>query len=338
MNFAKWISFCLVVIGLYIVWEIRQLLLLLLTSVVLAISLNVIVKELQKRGIKRGFGVLISVLFLLTLLISSFWLIVPSLALQFQELIKLVPQGIQKLIIELNKIKDSLSPELTNSLPNSNQLALQLQPIINDLLGRGLSVLSGFLGSLLSGVLLLALTLMLLVDPEPYKLGLIRLFPYFYRPRIEQILNLCKDNLQKWLINIFGKIVIVTTLSFLGLLILGIPLVFVQAVLAGILTFIPYIGPVISVISPVAIAMLTSPWKPWLVLILYVLIYQLANQLLIRTIKKQTIVLIPATVILGEIFFATFLGFLGLFLALPLTLISGILLQEILIKDILDQW
>jgi predicted PurR-regulated permease PerM len=84
--------------------------------------------------------------------------------------------------------------------------------------------------------------------------------------------------------------------------------------------------------------MLSSRWKPWLVLILYVLIYQLAEKVLIPKLRKEQISLIPVTVIVGEIFFASFLGFLGLFLALPLTIISQILVKEILIKDILDRW
>lgn len=338
MSFAKWVSFFFVIIGLYVIWQIRQLLLLVLTAVVLAIGLNIAVKKFQQWGIKRSYGVFISIFLLLALLISFFWTVVPSLILQFQELVKLVPQGIQKLIFELNKIKDNLSPEFTNSLPNSSQLASQLQPIINDLLERGISFVSGFLGSLLSSLLLFALTLMLLVEPQPYKEGFIRIFPYFYRPRVEKILDVCHNRLEEWLADIFLTIIIVTVLSFCGLYLLKIPLVLAQAVLAGILGFIPYIGPIVSVISPVAIAMLSSAWKPWLVIILYVLIYQLTDRVLIPKLRKDRVILIPAAVILGEIFFAGFLGFLGLFLALPLTIISQILVKEILIKDILDRW
>lgn len=338
MKFANWISFCLVVIFLYIIWQIRQLLLLLLTAIVLAIGLNILVQQLEKWRIKRGYAVLISMILLLGLLFSFLWLIVPSLAIQIEQLIKLVPQGIDKLIIELNNIKDKFSPELTDSLPNLNQLATQLQPIINDLLGRGLSFVSGFLGGLLSSLLLLALTLMLLADPLPYRLGFIRLFPNFYRTRIEQILNLCENNLQEWLTDVFLKMFCVSLLTFCGLFFLGIPLVFAQAILAGLLSFIPYIGPIIALISPIAIAILDEPWKPWLVIILYILIDQLSEKLIISKLRKNRISLIPATVVLGEIFFAIFLGFLGLFLALPLTIISQILIKEILIKDILDQW
>ena len=338
MNFGKWVSFSSIVIALYILWQIKQLLLLLLTAVVLAIGLNILVRKLQKWGIKRGYAVSISVIILLSLLVVFSWLIVPSLVIQFQQLIDLVPQGIQKLIFELNKIKDNLSPELTESLPDTSQIIQQLQPLINELLARGFNFLSGFLGGLLSSLLLLALTLMLLADPQSYRQGFIRLCPYFYRPRVEQILTSCEKRLQEWLSYIFWKIIFVTGLSLIGLFILGVPLVLAQAVLAGILTFIPYIGPGISVIAPLAIALLISAWKPWLVLILYILIYQIGENILIPKIRKDGVKLIPVTVIVGEIFFASFLGFLGLFLALPLTIITEILVKEVLIKDILDQW
>lgn len=337
MNFAKWISFCIVVLCLYILWQMKQLLLLIITAVVLAIGLNILVKKLEKWQIKRNYAVLIAVGLLLGLLLGFVGLIIPSFAQEFQQLIKLVPLGIQKLIFELNEIKDNLSPEFTNSLPNSNQLLLQLEPIIKELLGRGLSFISGFLGVLLSGLLLLALTLMLLAEPQPYRQGFIRLFPYFYRPRIEQILNICENNLQEWLTDIFLKMFSVTVLTFCGLFLLNIPLVFAQAVLAGILAFIPYIGPMISVIFPVAIAILSEPWQPWIVLILYILIHQIAEKLIIPKLRKNRLSLMPVTVILGEVFFAGFLGILGLFLALPLTIISKILIKEILIKDILNQ-
>jgi predicted PurR-regulated permease PerM len=338
MTFAKWVSFSVVVISLYILWQIRQLLLLSLTAVVLAIALNILVGKLEKWNLKRSSALGISIALLLSLVISFFWLVVPSLIEQFQELIDLVPQGLQKIITFANGIKDKLSLELTNSLPNMDQIAKQLQPLLNELLARGLTVISGFLGGLLSSLLLLALTLMLLVDPLPYRNGFIRLFPYFYRERIGEILTSCGKKLEEWLTDIFLKIVTVSFLSFFCLLILGIPLALAQSVLAGILAFIPYIGPVIGVISPVAIALLISSWKPWLVLIIYIGIHQLAENIVIPKLRKNRISLVPVNVIVGEVFFASFLGFLGLFLALPLTIISEILIKEILIQDILDQW
>jgi predicted PurR-regulated permease PerM len=108
--------------------------------------------------------------------------------------------------------------------------------------------------------------------------------------------------------------------------------------LAGILTFIPNIGPALSVIPPIAIALLDTPWKALAVLILYILIQQVESNLLTPYVMAQQVSLLPAITLLAQVFFATFFGFLGLFLALPLTVVAQVWLKEVLVKDILDQW
>ncbi len=338
MNFAKWISFSVVIICIYILWQIRQILLLALTAVVFALTLNILVNKLMDFGFKRIYGILLSVASLFTLIILLFLILVPSLLSQFQELFTLVTQGINKLILELNNIKYYLSPDFTESLPDLEEILIQLQPILTNLYKKGFNVVFGFFGVLLSSLLLLALTLMILVDPLPYKQGFIRLFPNFYRPRINTILNQAQTDLEEWLADMFIKIISVTILTFFCLLILRVPLVFPQALLAGILAFIPYIGPSISVISPMAIAFLYSPWISWLILIMYIAIYQITDKIIIPKLRKNRVVLISANVIIGEVIFANFLGLLGLFLALPLIIITQILIKEILINDIFDHW
>jgi predicted PurR-regulated permease PerM len=338
MNFAKWISFSIVIIFIYILWQIRQILLLALTAVVLALTLNILVKKLTDLGFKRIFGILLSVLALFTIISLFFLILVPSLLSQFQELFTLVPRGINKLILDLDNLKYSLSPDFSDSLPDLEEILKQLQPIFSNLYKKGFNFVFGFFGVLLSSLLLLALTLMILVDPIPYKQGFIRLFPNFYRSRINTILCQAKIELEEWLVDTFIKITSVIILTFLCLLILQIPLVSPQALLAGILAFIPYIGPSISVIFPMAIAFLYSPWIPWLILILYIAIYQITDKIIIPKLRNNRVVLISANVIIGEVIFANFLGLLGLFLAFPLIIISQILIKEILIKDIFDNW
>lgn len=338
MNFAKWISFSIVIICIYILWQIKQILLLALTAVVLALTLNILVKKLTDLGFKRIFGILLSVVTLFAIIVLFFLILVPSLLSQFQELFTLVPRGINKLILELDNLKYSLSPDFSDSLPDLEEILKQLQPIFGNLYKKGFNFVFGFFGVLLSSLLLLALTLMILVDPIPYKEGFIRLFPNFYRSRINTILCQAKIELEEWLADTFIKITSVIILTFLCLLILQIPLVSPQALLAGILAFIPYIGPSISVIFPMAIAFLYSPWIPWLILILYIAIYQITDKIIIPKLRKNRVVLISANVIIGEVIFANFLGLLGLFLAFPLIIISQILIKEILIKDIFDNW
>jgi predicted PurR-regulated permease PerM len=148
---------------------------------------------------------------------------------------------------------------------------------------------------------------------------------------------LCEESLENWLIAILFSMGAIALCSFIGLLILGIPTPLALALLAGLLAFIPNIGPLLSVIPPMAIALLDTPWKSLTVLILYLVIHQIENYIIAPKIMIQQANILPAITLLSQLFFASFFGFLGLFLALPLSIVSQVLLKEILIKDVLDK-
>ena len=179
---------------------------------------------------------------------------------------------------------------------------------------------------------------MLLVNPQPYHQGFIRFFPAFYRQRAAEILNLCNIALQGWLAGILHNMATASLLCWLGLTLLGIPLSLVQAAIAGLLTFIPSLGLALSAIPPLAISLLEEPWKPAAVLLLYLSIQQVESHFLIPRIMTPSVNLLPAITLLAQIFFAISFGFLGLFLAVPLTIVAQIWFQEVLVKDVLDIW
>ena len=271
MKFSQWTGFAVLVLSLYILWHIRQLVLLLLTAVILANALNLLVKQFQRWGIQRSYAVVLSMLSLLVSLVAFFWLFIPPLLNQIQELIELVPQGIDLLIVWIDYLSAKLSPALLKSFPDItlSEVTQQLHPLVHELLGGGLNIFYSSLGIVLSLLLLFVLTLMLLADPRPYRRGFIRLFPSFYRARVERILQLSEQSLQQWLLEALCHMGMVTLLSLIGLWLLGIHLALSQAMLAGILAFIPYIGPGLSAIPPAAIALLDSPGKAFIVLLLY---------------------------------------------------------------------
>lgn len=338
MNFGTWIGLIVFFISLYILWQIKQLLLLLFTAIVLATSLNILVKTFQKRGIKRSNAVLLAILFLIAVAVGCIWIVVPPFIDQFQALGKLVPQGIERLDGWTDFLAERLDPRIISFLPDTDELNKQLQPLVKQFLGGGLTFFYSSLGVLLSIFLLFAITLMLLADPNPYRQGFKRLFPSFYRRRVEEILDLCTEGLEGWLVGILFNMVVIAVLSFIGLLILGIPLALSQAMLAGVMTFIPNLGPTLSVLSPMAIALIEAPWKSLAVLVLYVIIQQIESNLLTPIVMAQQVSLLPALTLLSQLFFATFFGFLGLFLSLPLTVVGQIWFKEIIIKDVLDNW
>jgi predicted PurR-regulated permease PerM len=339
MSLGKWIGLIAFIIALYVLWQIRDVLLLIFAAIVLAHALNILVEKIRRTGLRRGFAVLLSIVLLLLVLIGFYFLIVPPFADQFQQLIKLVPKGIAQSNEWVNAFKENISLELLdNYIPDVNQIVAQLQPIANRLLGGGFTFFSSSLGSLAKFLLVLVLTLMLLANPRAYQRSFIRLFPSFYRRRTEAILQECEVALRGWLVGILFNMFVISALSFVGLLILRIRLPLAQAALAGILTFIPNIGPALSVVPPMAIALLDAPWKAIAVLILYILIQQVESNLLTPVVMAQQVSLLPAVTLLAQVFFATFFGFLGLLLALPLTVVGQVWIKEVIIKDILDQW
>lgn len=338
MSLGKWIGLLAFVLSLYILWQIRQVLLLIFAAVVLANALNVLVKRFQESGMKRSFAVLLSVFLLIAALVGFFWLIVPPFAAQFQELTQLVPKGIQRFNIWFEALQAHISPQFKEYIPDIDQLIQQLQPFVNRLLGGSFTLFSSSLGIVGQLLLIIVLTLMLLADPAPYRRNFIRLFPSFYRRRVDEILHKCEEGLRGWLAGILFNMGVIASLSFVGLLILKIPLALAQAALAGLLTFIPNIGPALSVVPPMAIALLETPWKAIAVLILYVLIQQVESHLLTPLVMAQQVSLLPAVTLLSQVFFATFFGFLGLLLALPLTVVGQVWLKEVIVKDILDHW
>jgi predicted PurR-regulated permease PerM len=129
-------------------------------------------------------------------------------------------------------------------------------------------------------------------------------------------------------------------LSGLGLFALGVPLPLANGIFAGLLTFLPNIGAALSVVPPIAISLLDvdAPWKPIAVLVLYFVVQQVETNLLTPYVMAQQVSLLPAVTLMSQVFFATFFGFLGLLLALPLTVVGQVWLQEVLIKDVLDIW
>ena len=131
---------------------------------------------------------------------------------------------------------------------------------------------------------------------------------------------------------------VITLLSWLGLSILKVQLPLANALLAGLLTFIPNLGPALSCIPPIVLALIDAPWKALAVLILYFLIQQAESNILTPLVMKQQVSLLPAVTLLAQATFAVFFGFVGLFLALPLTVVAQVWIEEVLIKDILSGW
>ncbi|OCR00481.1 AI-2E family transporter [Oscillatoriales cyanobacterium USR001] len=338
MKFGQWLGLVSLIISLFILWEIRQLLLLLFVAVIFATALNRLVRQFQRLGIKRGIGALLSSVALLAILVLFAAIVFPPFISQFNQLTKLVPEGLTLLEKGINQLFDWLPVEAKPFLPSFGELGKQLQPLLSGLANNFFRLFSGFLNLTGSFLFVVVITIMLLLNPQPYRQGFLRLFPSFYRRRADQIFSMCETDLVAWILGTLFNMFVIGSVSGIALWILGVKLVLANALLAGFLEAVPNVGPVLSTVAPAAIALIDSPWKAVAVIIAYLLIQQLEQFLLVPVVMGQQVSLLPAITLLSQIFFASFFGFLGLFLALPLLIIVRILLREMIVKDVLDTW
>lgn len=340
MNIGQWLGFFSLVLSLYILWEIRHIILLVFTAVVLATALNRGVQRLQRYSfLSRNMSCIMMWSCTLLFFVLFFLLVVPPFIEQIQSLINLLPNGLKRIGILLDEFSRN-RPEWMPEPPDISNLIQELQPFVTQLLGNFYAFFSNSLIAVGQLLLVIVLTIMMSINPQPYRKVFVRLFPSFYRRRVDDILSECEEALGNW----FGGIVInslfVATTCGIGLWFLGVKLVLAHALLAGLFNFIPNFGPTLSVISPLTVALLDKNplGKAGAVLILYVVIQNIESYWLSPTVMQKKVSLLPAVTLLAQITFTAFFGPLGLILALPLAVVAQTWLREVLIEDILDKW
>jgi predicted PurR-regulated permease PerM len=338
VSLSRAIGLIALILSVYILWQIRQLLLLFFSAVVLATAINQLVQLLQRWIKQRGWAILLSLIILVFLFTLVFSIIVPAFADQLQQLIELFPQVFTQIQKGLNILENRIDKSDFIDLPNLDTILQQLQPYISEFFTHTFNFFSAYIGAVAQLFLVIILSLMLLVNPQPYKLLFIRLFPSFYRRRASEIVSQCEVALGNWTTGILIQMSFIAVLSGIGLWILQVPLALAHAILAGLLDLIPNIGPTIAAVFPIAIALLDAPWKAVAVLVFYIVIQQIESYWLTPTIMAKQVSLLPAMTLIAQIIFASFFGALGLLMAIPLTVVAKTWIEEVLFKDFLDKW
>lgn len=339
MNFSSFAGAIALIIAIYILWQIRFILLLTFASVALATAINYLVRYLMRLGVKkRGTSIVLSLILLLLLFIGFTLLIIPPFIDQVQDSLYLLPEAVDQIAVWLTWLQERVPQQLVGEIQKLENITRNLPNVMTQLFSNFYAVFSGSLGAAVNILLVAVVTLMLLVSPHPYLRLFLAFFPSFYRRRAAQIIKKCERALGGWTQGILFNMLVISILSWLGLSILGVQLPLANALLAGLLTFIPNLGAVLSCIPPIILAVIDAPWKAVAVLILYFLIQQAESNVLTPLVMKQQVSLLPAVTLLAQATFAIFFGFIGLFLALPLTVVSQVWIEEILIKDILSNW
>jgi len=352
VKLAQWLGLAALVAAVVLLWTLKHVLIHGFAAVVLAMALCTLVGNLRDRlAMPRTLALLICLAGLALIIGIGLAIVVPPFTSQFHQLLLQLPAAaleLKSLAIEtINRISgmvygsanatswsERLLPDAVNRLPDTSTLASGL--------GGGLQSLLGLAGNLGSGLVqllfVLAVSLMVAVQPQAYREVAILLVPSFYRRRARAILLQCGDALSSWMVGVLISSLCVAILAGIGLSLLGVKLVMANALLAGLLNVIPNVGPTMSTIFPMAVALLDAPWKALAVLGLYVIIQNLESYVITPSVMHHQVKLLPGLTLTAQFVFTVIFGPLGLLLALPLAVVLQVLIREVVIRDMLDHW
>ena len=166
-------------------------------------------------------------------------------------------------------------------------------------------------------MLIIFLAIYIASDPNTYHRGLMHLFPHYMRDRAGEVLSATANVLRRWLVTQLIAMTVIGVVTTIGLLVLNVQAAFALGLIAGLLEFIPTIGPILSAVPAIAMAFVDSPQKALMVVALYVGIQFLENHLLIPMLMKGGVDIPPVLTILAQALMTLLFGFLGLMVAVP---------------------
>lgn len=193
--------------------------------------------------------------------------------------------------------------------------------IAQQLRGAGryfLPVLSSTLVVVAGIVLVLFLAIYVAVNPGIYRRGAMYLVPRHMHARVEATVDAVNTTLRRWLVTQLIAMVLIGIVTTIVLLVLRVPAAIPLGMLAGLLEFIPNVGPILSAVPAIAMGFVDSPEKALAVGIAYVAIQFVENHLLIPVLMQEGLDLPPALTLSAQALMALMFGFMGLLLAVPI--------------------
>ena len=170
-------------------------------------------------------------------------------------------------------------------------------------------------------------------DPATYRNGLLALFPYRQRERAGELVDEVTHTLRWWLVGTFVKMSIVGSAVSLGLWMLDMPLALALGLIAFLLDFVPYLGPILAVLPALLVAMAMGPEQALHVALLYLGVQAAENYVISPLIDQRSVHLPPAVAIASQVLLGALLGALGVVFATPLAASGIVLLRTLYVED-----
>jgi predicted PurR-regulated permease PerM len=319
--------FLLVLAG---IWYSAEAILLIFACILFAILLYELSALVHRKlHLKARFSLPLVVLLLLAIMGGGGMLMAPDISDQADKLAETIPAALTELRQTLGQY--DLARRLLGGIPSDEQLRSTVASMMPN---AGL-FFSGILGALGNVLIITFVGIYFAATPMLYIDGVLTLVPQAKRARARAVLDEIGRTLAQWLVGKAASMVVVGTLTAVGLTVLGVPLALILGMIAGLLDFIPYLGPLMAGVPAVLIAFTHSPEMALYTMGLFGVIQLIEGYLLQPLIEQKTVALPPALTIVMQVLFGTLFGLAGVALATPLTAVLAVLVTMLYVQDVL---
>ena len=316
----------------YFVYQIRAIVLVLLLTLLFSIIISGPVDYLQRKGVGRALGTLIVFAGLALILIVAGYSMGSVVESQVRGLIESAPTLLSDAQDQIAQLQSTLGLE-SGLLPDPQQLMDSARNLLSgDTFSTFVSVSAGVANVFSFLVVILIATIFTVAWPAPLVNGFVALWPAGRRRRVREILGELYKTVQRWFLGQLTSMTIIGMLFTVALFLIGIPFALLLGILSGLLAFIPFVGPFISIIPPILLALAQDPILALWVLLAYAVVQFIEGNVIQPVVMNRAVSLHPTVIVFALLIMSTLFGFVGLLLAIPLIAALQVLVRELWIE------
>ncbi len=315
ISWSAILKVAVVILAVIFLYLVKHLVIIFIVALILATLINPLADMFARRRIPRALAVLLIYIGLIGFLAFTITLLVPPLIEESGQLIKNSSGYVEEFIGKISYLRESEWSK--NLIGDSDVGAGTLQANFPKALSGVFETVTGFFGGIVTLILILVLAFYMVVEEGALKKFFRDISPASYQPHLVGLVTRAQNKIGLWLRGSLVLGIVVGVLVYIGLTILGVKYALVLAILAGTLELIPYIGPPTSAVPAVFLAFAQEPIKGLFVLIMYILIQQLENHILVPKIMKTVVGINPIVSIMSLGVGFSVAGILGALLAIP---------------------
>lgn len=318
-----------VVVGL-LLWLAAGTLLTIFAGVLLAVFLSGLSDLVSGYGrLRRGWALTVVCLLLVSALGLMGWLMAARLAEQAQQFGKELPEAIKSLREQLQEYPwGAWAAEEIKEVRSS---AEDSEKALSRAAGAASVALDGITGT----VVIVFLGLFLAFDPDLYKRSLVRLAPVERRGRARDVVDGAAVALWRWTLGRLVSMGAVAVGATIGFWIIGMPLALILGLFAGLMNFIPNLGPLIWLAPALVLALVQGPAQALYVGLLFLVVQTAEGYVITPLVQQRMVHLSPALALSVQVICGALWGFAGLALATPFAALAIVLVRKLYVEDVL---